>query len=74
MMANAVLFGAGIIVVLMASSADPVIWIPVVVALSIVLAIPIGWEIAPRLRLRNRPQLCLQPATLRTQHYAVRRD
>jgi hypothetical protein len=54
LMANAVMFGAGIITVLTvpALRADAATWIPVVVAASLVLAAPAAWLIAPRLRAR----------------------
>ena len=54
LMANAVMFGAGLITVLTvpALRADATTWIPVVVALSLVLAAPAAWLIAPRLRAR----------------------
>ena len=53
-MTNAVLFGAGLITVLTVPSlrAHAAIWIPVVVASSLVLAAPAAWLIAPRLRAR----------------------
>lgn len=53
-MTNAVLFGAGLITVLSvpALSADAGIWIVAVVAASLVLAAPVAWLIAPRLRAR----------------------
>lgn len=53
-MTNAVMFGAGLITVLSvpALSADAGTWIVIVVAASIVLAAPVAWFIAPRLRAR----------------------
>ncbi len=53
-MTNAVLFGAGLIAVLSvpALSAQAAIAIPAVVVLSLVLAAPFAWAIAPRLRAR----------------------
>ena len=53
-MTNAVLFGAGLIVVLTLPvlSAHAGIWIPVVVVASLLLAAPIAWLIAPRLQAR----------------------
>ena len=53
-MVNAVLFGAGLIVVLTLPvlSADAGFWISVVVGASLILAAPIAWWIAPRLRAR----------------------
>lgn len=51
---NAVLFGVGVIAVLcmpsLAEHAGALIWM--VVAVSLVVALPISWVIAPRLRLR----------------------
>ncbi len=54
LMTNSVLFGAGVILVLTwpALNADAGLWISVVVAASFVLAAPIGWWIAPRMRAR----------------------
>jgi hypothetical protein len=51
-MTNGVLFGAGLILVLTVPglSADAGFWISVVVAASFVLAVPIAWWMAPRLR------------------------
>jgi hypothetical protein len=53
-MVNAVLFGAGLIFVLTLPvlSADAGFWISVVVGASLILAAPIAWWIAPRLRAR----------------------
>jgi len=53
-MTNGVLFGAGIILVLTwpALSADAGFWISAVVAASFILAAPIAWWIAPRMRAR----------------------
>ena len=53
-MTNAVLFGAGLITVLMLPgfSSELMIWMPVVVVASIILAAPVAWLIAPRLRTR----------------------
>ena len=53
-MTNAVLFGIGIILVLNVPSFAAHAWIgiPVVVVLSLVLAVPVAWRIAPRLRAR----------------------
>ena len=54
LMVNAVLFGAGLITVLMipALSANAFIALPVMIALSFIVAVPISWAIAPRLRAR----------------------
>jgi hypothetical protein len=53
-MTNGVLFGVGIILVLTlpALSANSGFWISVVVGVSVILALPIAWWIAPRLRAR----------------------
>jgi len=53
-MTNAVLFGVGLITVLMvpALNANAGLWIAVVVAASLVFALPFAWLIAPRLRAR----------------------
>jgi hypothetical protein len=53
-MVNAVLFGAGLIFVLTLPvlSAHSGFWISVVVGASLILAAPIAWWIAPRLRAR----------------------
>ena len=54
MMTNAVIFGAGLIVVMTvpALAADASIWIPLVIAASFVLAAPAAWFIAPWMRSR----------------------
>ncbi|MGZ9272280.1 MAG: hypothetical protein ACXW6T_24425 [Candidatus Binatia bacterium] len=54
LMTNGVIFGAGVILVLTwpALSADTGFWISVVVAASFILAAPIAWWIAPRMRAR----------------------
>jgi hypothetical protein len=53
-MASGVLFGAGLIIVLTlpALNADTGFWISVVVGASFILAAPIAWWMAPRLRAR----------------------
>jgi uncharacterized membrane protein len=53
-MTNAVLFGIGIVTVLNVPSLAAHAWIgiPVVVVLSLLLAAPIAWYIAPRMRAR----------------------
>ena len=53
-MVSGVLFGAGLIVVLTLPvlSADTGFWISVVVGASFILAAPIAWLMAPRLRAR----------------------
>ena len=53
-MTNAVLFGIGIVTVLNVPSLAALAWIsiPVVVVVSLLLAVPIAWFIAPRLRAR----------------------
>jgi hypothetical protein len=53
-MVGAVFFGAGIILALTvpALNADAGFWIVIVVVTSIILAAPIAWLIAPRLRAR----------------------
>ncbi|MCF8476498.1 MAG: hypothetical protein K9G60_05680 [Pseudolabrys sp.] len=54
LMTNAVLFGAGLIAVLAVPvlSAHAAYAIPTVVVLSFVLAAPLAWALAPRLRAR----------------------
>ena len=64
---NAVLFSWGLIIALITSRAGAAIWIPVAVIASLVVAVPVAREIAPRLRTRSRAQLHYQPITLRTQ-------
>ncbi len=73
MMTNAVLFGAGLIIALMASRSGAAVWIPVAAVASLIVAAPLAWEIAPRLRARNRPEMRYQPVTLRTQSRLRRR-
>jgi membrane protein YdbS with pleckstrin-like domain len=53
-MTSGVLFGVGLILVLTLPvlSADTGLWISVVVGASFVLAAPVAWWIAPRLRAR----------------------
>ena len=53
-MVSAVLFGAGLIFVLTLPvlSAHTGFWISVVVGASLILAAPIAWWVAPRLRTR----------------------
>jgi hypothetical protein len=55
MMTEGVLFGAGVVLVLTwpALSADTGFWIVTVVVASIILAAPIAWWIAPRMRARH---------------------
>jgi hypothetical protein len=54
-MTNAVIFGAGLVTVLLIPSlaAAAMEWIPVVVIASFILAAPIAWMLAPRLRARH---------------------
>ncbi|NEW92674.1 hypothetical protein [Rhodopseudomonas sp. BR0M22] len=54
MMTNAVLFGVGMVAVLTipALSRNAMDWVPLAVAASFILAAPIAWWIAPRLRAR----------------------
>ncbi len=73
MMTNAVLFGSGLIIALIVSRAGAAIWMPVVVVASLVVAAPLAWRIAPRLRARHRPQFHYQPIALRTQPRRYRR-
>jgi hypothetical protein len=56
MMTEGVLFGAGVVLVLTwpALSADTGFWIVTVVVASGILAAPIAWWIAPRMRARYR--------------------
>ena len=53
-MVNAVLFGTGLIAVLTipALSARAIALIPTVVVVSLVVALPVSWILAPRLRAR----------------------
>ena len=54
MMINAVIFGAGLVVVMAvpALAVNAAIWIPLVVVASFILAAPAAWFIAPRMRAR----------------------
>jgi len=66
-MTNGVLFGAGVILVLTLPvlNAHAGLWITVVVGASIVLAAPIAWWIAPRLRARyTRRGRLIDPAPI----------
>ena len=53
-MVNAVLFGIGIITVMTAPplASHATVLVPIVVVASLVLAVPVAWVIAPRLRRR----------------------
>ena len=53
-MINAVLFGTGLLIVLLMPpfKAHLGLWIPIVVIVSFVLAAPIAWLVAPRLQAR----------------------
>ncbi len=66
-MTNGVLFGTGLIVVLMvpALNANAGFWIVMVVVASLILAAPFAWLIAPRLRARYwRQRLLAIPSPL----------
>lgn len=66
-MTNSVMFGAGLIVVLMvpALNADAGFWISAVVVASLILAAPFAWLVAPRLRARYwRQKLLAMPSRL----------
>jgi hypothetical protein len=66
-MTNGVMFGAGLIVVLMVPALNEFagFWIAVVVAASLVLAAPFAWLMAPRLRARYwRRRLLAAPSSL----------
>jgi uncharacterized membrane protein len=66
-MTNGVLFGAGLIFVLMVPALNEYagFWIAVVVAASLILAAPFAWLIAPRLRARYwRRKLLAAPSPL----------
>lgn len=55
MQINAILFGAGAVVVLVnpALAADAKFWIPIVVVMSLAIAPFIAAKVAPRMRLRH---------------------
>ena len=55
MMVNATIFGAGLILALTLPAFQPYakITIPIVVVGSLILAAPVAWWLAPRLRARN---------------------
>ena len=66
-MTNAVMFGTGLIFVLMvpALSANAGFWISAVVAASLILAAPFAWLVTPRLRARYwRQRLLAKPSLL----------
>lgn len=72
-MTSAVLFGAGLITALTvpAFSAQAIYAIPVVVVLSVVLAAPIAWFLAPRLRARYwRQRQAINPRNVDPLHLA----
>jgi len=54
MITSAVIFGAGLIAVMTvpALTDHAAVWIPLVVAASFILAAPVAWFIAPRMRSR----------------------
>ena len=55
MVVNAVLFGIGAVTVLSIPglSENAKIWLPVVIVASFIVAVPLSWFIAPRLRSRQ---------------------
>ena len=65
-MTNGVLFGAGLIFVLALPvlNANAGFWISVVVGASFILAAPIAWWIAPRLRARYWRRRVTAPAMM----------
>ena len=66
-MTNSVMFGVGLIVVLMVPklNADAGFWISAVVVASLILAAPFAWLVAPRLRARYwRQKLLAMPSRL----------
>lgn len=66
-MTNGVMFGIGLIVVLMvpALNANAGFWIAVVIVASLILAAPFAWLIAPRLRARYwRRRMLAEPSPL----------
>ena len=65
-MANGVLFGAGLILVLSlpALNTNAGFWIAVVVGASFIFAAPIAWWMAPRLRARYWRQRVTTPAMM----------
>jgi hypothetical protein len=69
LMTNSVLFGAGVILVLTwpALSVDAGFWITAVVATSFILAAPIAWWIAPRMRARYWRQRTVERAGFPTE-------
>lgn len=50
-MVNAVLFGAGAIVVLSLFAAEAKLLLPIVIVASFVVALPISWLLAPKLSI-----------------------
>jgi len=69
-MANAVLFGIGIVLVLSIEALSRHAWvlIPIVVIANLIIAWPIAWLVAPRLRkpLQRRRQLAAEGAPVAT--------
>ena len=66
-MTNAVMFGAGLIAVLMIPALNEYagFWISVVVVASLILAAPFAWMIAPQLRARyGRRTMLAEPSPL----------
>lgn len=72
-MTNGVVFGAGLITVLMvpALNANAGFWIAVVIAASVVITAPFAWLIAPRLRARYwRRRQAIAPRNVDPLHLA----
>lgn len=70
---NGVVFGAGLITVLMvpALNANAGFWIAVVIAASVVITAPFAWLIAPRLRARYwRRRQAIAPRNVDPLHLA----
>ena len=66
-MVNAVLFGIGLLIVLLMPrfNTNLFLWIPVVVIVSFLLAVPIAWLVAPRLQARYDRKRQLEGTRLR---------
>lgn len=73
MVANALLFGAGLVIAVMAAVPEAAPWIPLVVIAGLVLAAPLARDTLRRLRSHDWPTAAHEPATLRVQYRGYHR-
>ncbi len=72
MVVNALLFGAGILIAVMAAVPEAALWIPLVVIAGLVLAAPLMRDTVHRLRSHDWPAVH-EPTTLRVQYRGYHR-